>query len=211
MPIDEPLKGKMVAFTNDQHAPDKPHVPAFRGKISMPWEDMEHVVTLWLKPMPGGTFISGNIAALPYEQMAAMSGAPAEPCPPMKVGTENAPVVIDHRGIILFPNKKTNLKQPDYYGWAHSGQPTRPAVRIALWAHNDENGRVYLIGSTQEHLDSPAKAPDVSPSHRERTEHVAATNKIKDPRQFQDRLLKSPARNPAKHAQEDDDEPTPRI
>lgn len=122
----------------------------FRGKITMPWEDMKHTVTLWLKPTAGGgTMFSSNIAALPWEQLAAMSGRD-QTCAPLKVGTENAPVVVDHRGVILFQNKKTNPKQPDYYGWAHSGQPTRPAVRIALWARNDDSGRVYLIGNTQE-------------------------------------------------------------
>jgi len=145
----------------------------------MPWEDMEHVITLWIKPTrSGGTIISGAIAPLPYEQIGSLSGNAPAPRNPFKVGTDNAPVVVDHRSIILFPAKKTSPRQPDYYGWAHSGQPTRPAVKLSIWTRNDENGRVYLIGNTEE-ADSAAQ---MAPAPEAKKEQNSAKPSEKQPR-----------------------------
>ena len=146
--------GAFRAFLNSAKVPGDDR-PAFEGELTVPGDESPRTFALWArKDKNGNPILSGRVSALTgsaMDQIAELANNAAE-VSPITIGDRKEPLTLKARELLLFHNRKkdSNEKQPDYYGWHHSGRPDAPPLNVSVWAKVDTNGRAYLKGTVQE-------------------------------------------------------------
>lgn len=161
-------KGKLRAFLNGEKTKGDTK-PTFEGTLTLPGSAEERSVALWARSrkQDGSLMLTGRVAGPKGSAVEQITGLTGEKAAELKIGDGN--LTLKPGEIVLFQNTAKSEadaskdKRPDFYGWHHSGEPTRGAVSVGVWAKTDTNGRAYLTGNLNDAERQQVQAADQEP------------------------------------------------
>lgn len=154
--------GQLQAFQNATHRPGTRR-PAFEGRVAMPWDGNTHEFVLWGHTTEHGhTYFNGKGKSTPLppeQQIAALTGAATAPDPkPLSYHSGDRERQMQPRQLVLFRVPDPEGNEPNYRGYYHPAEPSRPLLQLAVWEELDKHGRVYLSGKARAYLPEAEKS-----------------------------------------------------